>query len=119
PFVVDVSIRNDARWTWFSGSSDGLALDRAGHAAGSATAAPQLAAGDGDDLYSVLSQESVGGGVALVAEDHTGRDGEEVVAVIPLLALGAHHVHRRAQDPQLVHSDRIGHNREQLGVLGD
>ena len=48
----------------------GFAFDRTGHAAGTTSPAAQLGPGDGDDLDSLLSEECVRRGVALVAEDH-------------------------------------------------
>src|SRR5688572_447359 len=68
--------------------SDAVALDRAGHAAGTAPAAAEFAAGDGDDLDAVIGEHGVGDGVALVADDDTGSDREEVVGIVPLFALG-------------------------------
>src|SRR5215203_1695991 len=101
------------------GRVDGVALDGAGHAAGAAAAAAEFLAGDRDDLDAVLPQESVGRGVALVAEDHAGSDGEEVVAVVPLLALRAEQVDRRPHHTHLLDADRLGDDGEELGVLGD
>src|SRR3954447_22055827 len=71
------------------GRVDGVALDGAGHAPRTAAAATEFLAGDGHDLDAVPAQERVRGGVALVAEDDAGGDGQEVVAAAPPLALGA------------------------------
>src|SRR6478736_10084920 len=60
----------DAAPAWAERHLDPLPLDRAGHAAGTAAAAAELAAGDGDDLDAVASQVGVAGDVALVREDH-------------------------------------------------
>src|SRR4051794_8305035 len=96
---------------------DGVAFDRAGHAAGATTAAAQLAAGDGDDLDALLAQVRVGGDVALVADDHAGLDREEVVAVVPLLALGGPLVLVGDQHAVVLQPDGLGDGREHVVVL--
>ena len=68
--------------------SDGFADERAAHAAGPASASAELAAGDRDDLDAGLAELRVGVDVALVGDDDARADGEDVVAVVPLLALG-------------------------------
>ena len=50
---------------------------------------PELAGGDGDDLDAGLAQGGVGQDVAVVADDDAGLERDDVVAVVPLLALDA------------------------------
>ena len=55
----------------------------------SAAAAPaEFGAADRDDLDPGLSQKRVGVDVAVVGDDHAGLERDDVVAVVPLLALG-------------------------------
>src|SRR5687768_13183322 len=61
---------------------DRVAGDGAGHAVAAAAAAAELGADDGDDLDSGLAEQGVGGGVAVVGEDHAGLDGDGVVAAV-------------------------------------
>jgi len=68
--------------------SDAVALDRAGHASRAAPTAPELATWDGEHLDAVVGEHAVGDGVAFVADDDTGGDGQEVVRVVPLFAFG-------------------------------
>ena len=49
----------------------------------------------------MVSQHAVGGGVALIADDDARGDGEEVVGVVPLLALGLPTVLCRPVDDDL------------------
>src|ERR687896_2527232 len=81
-------------------SLERVALDRAGHAARPSAAAPQLGAGDGDDLDAGVAQAGVGVDVALVGHDDAGRDRQHVVAVVPLLAFGLVAVAAGLEDPQ-------------------
>src|SRR5580658_341578 len=57
-----------------SGLLGGIALDRAGHAAGTAAAAAEFAAGHVEHLDAVLAQHRVGGDVAVITEDDAGGD---------------------------------------------
>ena len=61
---------------------------RAGHAVAAAAALAELEALDGDHLDAGLAQRGVGAGVALVGDDDPGLERDDVVAVVPLLALG-------------------------------
>src|SRR5687767_5356163 len=69
-----------------------LADDRAAHAARAATAGAELGAGDPDDLDAGVLEPVVGLVVALVRHRDPWRQGEGVVAVVPLLALGGDRV---------------------------
>lgn len=53
-----------------------------------APAAAQLAAGQGDHLDAGLAQPGVGVDIAVIGHHHPGRDAQQVVDVVPLLALG-------------------------------
>src|SRR5262252_6824857 len=94
------------------GSELGVALDRAGHAVAAAAALAELEALDRDDLDAGLAQRGVGARVALVGDDHPGFEGDHVVAVVPLLALGLERVAAGLDDPHLGHTQRLAH---QLG----
>ena len=63
-----------------------------------------------------MGPETVGGGVALVPEDDAGCDGQEVVAVVPLLAGGAVLVDGCLEHPQPVEPERLGHDGERGAV---
>lgn len=80
---------------------------------------PSSAPHDGDDLDALLAEVGVGGDVALVADDDSGREREEVAAVVPLFALGARHVLRRGEHPHLVEVEGLGERGRQVGVGGD
>ena len=54
-----------------------------------AAAAAEFRAADGDHLDAGLAQQRVGVDVAVVADDHAGLERDDVVAVVPLLALGS------------------------------
>src|SRR5215217_8886659 len=66
-------------------SVDGVAQDRAGHAPAAAASAAELAGGNGDDLDARLAQQGVGERVPVVADNDTGLERHDVVAVVPLL----------------------------------
>ena len=78
-------------------------LDGAGHAAGSAPSRPSSLPSMVMTSMPACAQHGVGVDVALVADDDAGRDGEDVVAVVPLLALGGSDVLAAGgEDPDLV-----------------
>src|SRR4029079_17225426 len=66
---------------------DRVADDRTGHAVAAAAAATQFRPDDGDDLDPGPAQQRIGMGVAVVGEDDSRFDGDEVVATVPLLTL--------------------------------
>src|SRR3974390_1759467 len=72
----------------WAGSEGGFALKRAGHAVGPTTATTELETLDGDDFDARLAQGGVGAGVTFVGDHHSRSQGHDVVAVVPLLALG-------------------------------
>ena len=90
------------------------AFDRAGHAAGAAATATELEAGDRDHLDPLAAQPRVGVDVALVGDDDARRDGEDVVAVVPLLALGLVAVAAGLEQPQRRDVERPGDRGEQV-----
>src|SRR4051812_23210139 len=81
-----------------------VAKHGAGHAATAAAAPAELAGVDGDDLDAGLAQLGVRERVAVVADDDAGLQGDDVVAVVPLLALRAELVaagrHHAELDPE-------------------
>ena len=73
-----------------------------------AAAAPQLAARYRDDFNPGLAQQRVGVHVAVVSHDHAGRDSQQVVAVVPLLAFGFVGVATGGDAAQRLQSQRLG-----------
>ena len=94
-----------------------VSLDAAGHAAWTAATAAQLGADDRHQLDSVLGQKGAGPGVPLIPQHHSRGDGQEVVRVVPLLALGRPVVEWCAHDPQAVQIQQAGERREERPVL--
>ncbi len=70
---------------------------------------PELEPLDGDDLDARLAQGGVGAGVALVGHHHPGLHRDDVVAVVPLLALGLEVVTPGGDDPQLADAEGLSH----------
>src|SRR3954452_13995205 len=66
----------------------GVATDWTGHAMASAAPLAELLAGDRVHLDAGLLELEVRRLVALVGDDDAGREGDDVVAVVPLVALG-------------------------------
>ena len=81
--------------------SNGIADQRTGHAVAATAALAELGAVDGQDLDAVLAHERVGVLVALVGDDDAGLERHDVVAVVPLLALGLPLVAAGADDPEV------------------
>src|SRR5215831_3677228 len=94
----------------------GFADDRAGHAVAAAAAAAQLRAGDRAHLDPGLREPQVGRLVALVRDDHAGRERDDVVAVVPLRTLGLELVARRLHDPELLQAERVLHFLEERAL---
>src|SRR5215472_1191010 len=94
-----------------------LARDRAGHAVSAAAAAAELRTPDGDDLDPRLAQKRVGMGIAVVAHDHTGLEGDDIVAVVPLLALSLPGIAAGPDDPEALEAERLLHDLEQRSLV--
>ena len=102
-----------------TGAATGSAVagDRAAHAARAAAARAELGAGDPDDLDAGLLEAGVGLVVALVGDGDPRREGQGVVAVVPLLALGGDRVEAGVDLVQRVDAHRLGgRDQERLGV---
>ena len=99
--------------------SGGVTGEGAAHAARAATATAQLAAGDGDDLDAGLAELRVGVDVALVRDDDAGSDGEDVVAVVPLLALGLAVVPAGGEHLDRVEIEGVADGCDDIGLGGD
>src|SRR4029453_2480610 len=81
--------------------SSWVADDRAGHAVAPAASAPELLAGDGEHLHPRLGELGVGGLVAFVADHDAGLERHDVVAIVPLVALGLELVSARRDDREV------------------
>ena len=93
-----------------------VALERTGHAVPAATALAQLEALDLDHLDPRRPHAGDGVGVALVGHDHAGLEGDDVVAVVPLLALLLVLVTAGLDDLQPVDADGVGDGTEEVGL---
>src|SRR5262245_41512758 len=98
-------------------SERGIAFQWAGHAVAAAASTPQLEALDRDDLDTRLAQCGVRAGVALVCDHHTRLHGDDVVAVVPLLALGFERVTARLDHAHLREAERLAHALDERLVL--
>src|SRR6516162_10747897 len=99
------------------GSERGIAFQRAGHAVAAAAALAELVSLDRDHLDAGPAQRGVGAGVALVGDDDAGLKRDDVVAVIPLLALGSEYVPAGLHDPHLAYAQGLGHHLGQRPAL--
>src|SRR4029453_8224136 len=100
-------------------SLDGIADQRTGHAVPAAATLAQLEALDGDDLDPGLAHLGDRVGVALVGDDHAGLERDDVVAVVPLLALLLVGVAAGLDPPQLGYPQGVGHRGQEAFLLGD
>ena len=91
--------------------SDRVADDRAGHAVPAAAALAELEALDRDDLDAGLAHLRDRERVALVGDDDAGLEGDDVVAVVPLLALLLVGVAAGLDDVELLDAERVGDGR--------
>src|SRR5215472_5922164 len=96
---------------------DRVADQRAGHAVPAAAAAAQFGTDDRDDLDPGLAQQRIGAGVAVISEDHTGSDRDEVVAAVPLLPLVSVGLAAEVDDPQVRQVQRGGHHVDEAVLL--
>src|SRR5690349_6502596 len=95
-----------------------VADDRTGHAVASAAAATELLPGDRVDLDAGFLELEVGGLVALVGDDHARGQRDDVVAVVPLVALGLELVAAGRDDGQALES-QVGLDLVEERALGD
>src|SRR5687767_117887 len=103
----------------FMGSSFpscGVSGEGTAHAAGAAASAAELAAGDRDDLDPGLAELGVGVVVALVRDAAAWRHGEDVVAVVPLLAGGLALVPAGGDHVDAVDAERVADRCEHVGL---
>src|SRR5690348_11564792 len=91
-------------------SERGVALERARHAAATAAPAPEFEAFDRDHFDAGLTQRRVRAGVAFVSDDGAGLERDDVVAVVPLLALRLERVAAGRDDAHLLHPERLAHD---------
>jgi hypothetical protein len=96
-----------------------VALQRAGHAVAAAAALAELEAGDLDHLDTGLAHLGDRVGVALVGHDDARLEGDDVVAVVPLLALCWYCVAAGLDDVQRFDPECIGDGAEEVASSGD
>ena len=84
-----------------------------------AAALAQLEALDLDHLDAGLAHLGDGVGVALVGDDDARLEGDDVVAVVPLLALLLVLVAARLDDVQLLDAEGVGDGAEEVVLDGD
>src|SRR5918994_6700753 len=94
-------------------------LQRARHAVPPAPALAELEAGDLDHLDPGFPHLADGVGVALVGHDHAGLEGDDVVAVVPLLAFLLVGIPAGLDHPELGHPHGVGHRGQEALLLGD
>ena len=82
-----------------------------------AAAAAEFGAAHGDHLDPGLAQQRVGVGVAVVGDHHAGLERHDVVAVVPLLALGLPGVAAGLDDPQFAQAERFPDDLEQVALV--
>src|SRR4051794_9758311 len=99
------------------GDSDAVALDGAGHAVAATAPLAELEPGDLDDLHASLAHLRDRERVALVGDDHTGLQRDDVVAVVPLLTFLLVLVATGLDDLQLAEAQRVRHGRDEV-LLG-
>ena len=81
---------------------------------------PSSEPSNGDDLDPGPAQHGVGIDVAVIGHDHAGLDGDDVVAVVPLLALGLVAVAAGRDDAQMLQAERrLDHFGESAFFLDD
>ena len=79
----------------------------------------QLEALDGDHLDPGLAHLRDGVGVPLVGDDHARLEGDDVVAVVPLLALLLVRVAAGLDHLEVAHAEGVGDRRKEALLLGD
>src|SRR6266404_407007 len=85
----------------------GITGDGASHAVAATAATTELLAGDRVNLDSGCGQPRIGRLVSLVRDDDAGRERHEVVAVVPLVALGLELVATCRHGVQLLEAERV------------
>ena len=83
-----------------------------------AAAAAEFRAAHRDHLDPGLAQQRVGVRVAIVGHDHAGLERDDVVAVVPLLALGLPGVAAGLDDAQLLQAERLLDHVEEMSLVG-
>src|SRR3954452_10886966 len=94
---------------WFTAASSGVTNDRTGHAMAPAAAPAELLSGDGQHLDTCLAKFGIGGLVAFVRDDYARFEGDDVVAVVPLVPLRLELVAAGRDNRHLVEAERILH----------
>src|SRR3954471_10971380 len=98
--------------------SQGVPHEGAGHAVAAPTALAELEPLDRDDLDARLAHLVDRVGVALVGHHHPRSEGDDVVAVVPLLALLLVLVPTRLDDPELGHPEGVRDGPVEALLLG-
>src|SRR5690606_37161315 len=93
-----------------AGGSGGVADQGTGHAVTAATSATKLGARYRDDYHTGLAQLGVGVDVAVVGHDDTRIEGDDVVAIVPLLPFADIGIAGRFHDSELLQLQSLGHD---------
>jgi len=83
-----------------------------------ASAPAEFRTWNGDDLDAGFAQKGVGVDIAVIAEDNAGRDGQDVVAVIPLLAFRLEGITTGGDYPQGLFANGFGDDLDEGSGLG-
>ncbi len=86
---------------------DGIANQGAGHAVSAAPPAAELGPDNGDDLNPGFAQLGVRPGAAVIGDHHPGGQGDQIVAAVPLPALGGVVIPTGLDDPELLQVQRL------------
>src|SRR3954452_6114865 len=100
-------------------TSERIALQGACHAVPAAASLAELEAGDLHDVHARLAHLRDRVRVALVGDDNARLEGDDVVAVVPLLALLLVLVAAGLDDMQLLDAQRVGDGVEEVVLHGD
>src|SRR5689334_9418062 len=116
---MSVSGRVRTVWVRMRAGSDRVADQRAGHAVAATAALPDLGAVDREDLDPGLAHQRIRVLVALIGDDDAGFERHDVVAVVPLLALGLPRVAAGLDDAKLLDAQRVLDGAEERVVATD
>ncbi|EGE57167.1 hypothetical protein RHECNPAF_470050 [Rhizobium etli CNPAF512] len=103
--------------SWCETSVSRVAPDGACHAMAATTAAAEFGAANGDDLDPRLAQKRIRVGVAVVGDDDAGLERDDIVAIVPLFALGLVGIAAGFDGAQLRQVERLGDDIEHRPIV--